>query len=395
MNLSEIVVTHALRTPIGKFQGALSSLSAVQLGTHAVKTLLEQSRVDLALVGEVIMGQARQAGGGPNPARQVAVGAGLPHSVPAYTVNKACASGLKAIVLGATAIMNGDAEVVVAGGMESMSNVPFMLTADARSGWRLGHHEVPDLMYRDGFHCPLADQLMGRTAETLRIQYNISRQEQDEFAANSHNKAEAAQKAGKFDAEIAPIAIAGKKGDVVVSRDEGIREGCKPGDMAKLKPVFMEDGTIHPGNASGITDGASALLLMSAPTAKRLGYAPLARLEGYASAGVDPKLMGIGPVPATARLTARLGLRVGDFDLVELNEAFAAQVLACDREMKVPRDRLNVNGGAIALGHPIGNTGARIATTLVHELKRRGGKRGLATLCVSGGMGFSLSLTRQ
>ncbi|MCC6573679.1 MAG: thiolase family protein [Planctomycetes bacterium] len=396
MNFSDIVITHALRTPIGKFQGSLANLTAVQLGTHAVKSILGQSKIDPKLVGEVVMGHARQAGNGPNPARQVAIHAGIPDTATAFTINKACASGLKAIVLAAQSVMNGDVEVAVAGGMESMSNVPFMLSADARQGWRLGHHEVTDLMYRDGFHCPLADQLMGRTAETLRMRYKITREEQDEFAAGSHNKAEAAQKAGKFKDEIAPITLKDKKGETVMERDEGIREGCKPADMAKLKPVFMDDGTIHPGNASGITDGGSALLLMSATTAKKLGYAPLARLEGYAIAGVDPKIMGIGPLPATAKLNSKLGLTNADYDLFEVNEAFAAQVLACDREMKLPRDKMNVNGGAIALGHPIGNTGARLVTTLVHEMKRRGDvKRGLATLCVSGGMGFSLSLTRQ
>jgi acetyl-CoA C-acetyltransferase len=304
----------------------------------------------------------------------------------------ACASGMRAIVLGAQAILQGDAEIVVAGGMESMSNVPHMI-AGLRDGLRMGNKEVTDLMYRDGFLCPLADQLMGRTAETLRMQYNISREEQDEFATASQNKAEAAIKAGRFSDEIAPITIAGRKGSVTIEHDEPMREGLKVADLARLKPVFMDDGTIHPGNASGITDGASATLIMRADTAKKLGYKPLARIEGWAFAGVDPKVMGIGPVPATQKLNTKLGLKIGDYDLVELNEAFAAQVLACDREMKIPRDRLNVNGGAIALGHPIGNTGARIVTTLIHELSRRGGKRGLATLCVSGGLGASMALT--
>jgi len=394
VKFSDIVITHAQRTPIGKYTGALAGFSAVQLGTHAVSALLKNSAIDPKLVGQVIMGHGRQAGNGPNTARQVTLRAGLPETTIAYTINMACASGLKAIVLAAQAILSGECSVAIAGGMESMSNVPFMLSADARNGWRMGHHEVTDLMYRDGFHCPLADQLMGRTAETLRIKYNISRVEQDEFAANSHNKAEAAIKAGKFKDEIAAITIKDKKGDLLLDRDEGVREGCTGEQMAKLKPVFMDEGTVHPGNASGITDGGSALLLMSQATAKQLGHRMLARLEGFAFAGVDPKIMGIGPVPATAALNDELGWNTDSYDLIELNEAFAAQALACDREMHIPRDRLNVNGGAIALGHPIGNTGARIVTTLVHELQRRGGKRGLATLCVSGGLGASLAVSR-
>jgi acetyl-CoA C-acetyltransferase len=391
MDFKDIVITHARRTPIGKFGGGLASLSAVDMGVHAVKAVL--SGIDPKLVDEVYMGQARQAGAGPNPARQASIRAGLPETTIATTVNMACASGLKAIVLAAQQIQLGLAQVVVAGGMESMSNVPHIL-AGMRDGYRLGHAEVIDLMYRDGFHCPMADQLMGRTAETLRIQYNISRAEQDEFASASHNKAEAAIKAGAFKAEISPITIKGRKGDTVISADEPVREGSKVADMAKLKPVFMDDGTVTPGNASGITDGASALLLMTAAKAKQLGLPVLARLEGFAFAGVDPKVMGIGPVPATQKLNKQLGLKIEDYDLVELNEAFAAQVLACDRELRIPRERLNIRGGAIALGHPIGNTGARIVTTLAHALQQNDKRRGLATLCVSGGLGVALSVTR-
>jgi acetyl-CoA C-acetyltransferase len=394
--MTDIVITHAKRTPIGKFSGTLAPLGAVDMGVHAAKAILEESGIDPAKVNEVYFGHARQAGCGPNPARQVTIRAGLPETVIATTVNQACASGLKATVLGAQQILSGEAEVVIAGGMESMSNVPHMLSG-LRDGYRLGHAEVTDLMYRDGFLCPLADQLMGRTAETLRIQYEISRAEQDEFAAQSHNKAEAAIKAGAFKAEIAPVTIKGRKGDVTLSDDEPVREGMTPEQMGKLRPVFMpedEGGTIHPGNASGITDGATALLLMKAETASKLGYEPLARIEGWAFAGVDPKVMGIGPVPATRALNEKLNLKVEDYDLIELNEAFAAQVLACDRELNIPRERLNVNGGAIALGHPIGNTGARILATLAHALKQRDGKRGLATLCVSGGLGASVSLVR-
>jgi acetyl-CoA C-acetyltransferase len=392
--MTDIVITHARRTPIGKFGGGLSGLSAVDMGVHAVKAVLAESGIDPARVDEVYMGHARQAGCGPNPARQVTIRAGLRETTVATTINQACASGLKAAVLAAQQILAGEAEIVVAGGMESMSNVPHMI-AGMRDGLRLGHKEVTDLMYRDGFLCPLADQLMGRTAETLREQYNIPREEQDEFAAASHNKAEAAIKAGHFKAEIAPITVPGKKGDTLIDTDEPVRFGQTAAELARLKPVFLDGGTVHPGNASGITDGASALLLMSRKTASKLGFAPLARIEGWAFAGVDPKVMGIGPVPATRKLNEKLKLQLEDYDLVELNEAFAAQVLACDRELKIPRERLNVNGGAIALGHPIGNTGARIITTLIYALKQRGAKRGLATLCVSGGLGAALSLVRE
>ncbi|MBX3460415.1 MAG: acetyl-CoA C-acetyltransferase [Planctomycetes bacterium] len=389
--MTDIVITHAKRTPIGRFGGTLAPLGAVAMGTHAVKAVLAESGIDPALVNEVYFGHARQAGCGPNPARQVTINAGLPQATIATTVNMACASGLKAVVLAAQQIQNGEAEVCIAGGMESMSNVPHMI-AGLRDGLRMGHQEVTDLMYRDGFLCPLADQLMGRTAETLREQYAIAREEQDAFAAASHNKAEAAIKAGNFKAEIAPITLKGKKGDTVMEADEPVRFGQTAAEMAKLKPVFMDGGTVHPGNASGITDGASALLLMSAKTAAKLGLEPLARIEGWAFAGVDPKVMGIGPVPATRKLNEKLKLAMEDYDLVELNEAFAAQVLACDRELHIPPERLNVNGGAIALGHPIGNTGARIITTLVHAMRQREAKRGLATLCVSGGLGASISL---
>jgi acetyl-CoA C-acetyltransferase len=392
--MTDIVITHARRTPIGKFGGGLSGLSAVDMGVHALKSVLAESGIDPARVDEVYMGHARQAGCGPNPARQVTIRAGLRETTVATTINQACASGLKAAVLAAQQILAGEAEIVVAGGMESMSNVPHMI-AGMRDGLRLGHKEATDLMYRDGFLCPLADQLMGRTAETLREQYNIPREEQDEFAAASHNKAEAAIKAGHFKAEIAPIPVPGKKGDTLIDTDEPVRFGQTAAELARLKPVFLDGGTVHPGNASGITDGASALLLMSRKTASKLGFAPLARIEGWAFAGVDPKVMGIGPVPATRKLNEKLKLKLEDYDLVELNEAFAAQVLACDRELKIPRERLNVNGGAIALGHPIGNTGARIITTLIYALKQRGAKRGLATLCVSGGLGAALSLVRD
>lgn len=392
--MTDIVITHARRTPIGKFGGALSSLSAVQMGTHAIKAVLDKSGVDPARVGQVLMGHARQAGCGPNPARQAAIHAGIPDSAVAWTINQACASGTKAVVEGAKAIANGEAEIVIAGGMESMSNVPFMVEG-MRDGLRLGNKPLTDLMYRDGFHCPLADQLMGRTAETLAEKYDISREEQDEFSCNSHNKAEAAITDGRLQEEIEPITIKTRKGETVIDRDEPTRFGQTIEAQRKLKPVFKEGGTVTAANASGITDGASAVMLMSAATAKELGYTPMARIEGSACAGIDPKVMGLGPVPSTQALMKKLNLSIEDFDLIELNEAFAAQVLACDRELKMPRDRLNVNGGAISLGHPIGNTGARIIVTLLYEMQRRDAKRGLATLCVSGGLGAAVSLVRE
>ncbi|MCA8915718.1 MAG: thiolase family protein [Planctomycetes bacterium] len=393
MEFKDIVICSAKRTPIGKFSGGLSSLSAVEMGVHAVHAVLAESGIDPKLVDEVYMGHARQAGCGPNPARQVSIRTGIPETSVATTINMACASGLKAIVLGAQQIQLGISDVVVAGGMESMTNVPHMLTG-MRDGYRLTHGEVIDLMYRDGFHCPLADQLMGRTAETLREQYDLSREEQDEFAVHSHHKAEKAIKAGAFKAEISPVTIKTRKGETLIEHDEPVREGQSMQALGKLHAVFMEGGSVTPGNASGITDGASAVLLMSAARAKELGLEVLARLEGFAFAGVDPKVMGLGPVPATRKLNEQLGLKIEDYDLVELNEAFAAQVLACDRELKIPRDRLNVNGGAIALGHPIGNTGARIVTTLAHAMKQRKANRGLATLCVSGGLGAAVSIVR-
>ncbi|MHC4840925.1 MAG: thiolase family protein [Planctomycetota bacterium] len=393
MELNKIVITHAKRTPIGKFGGGLAPLSAVEMGTHAVKAVLEESGIDKASIDEVYMGHARQAGCGPNPARQVMINAGIANTGVATTVNMACASGLKAILLGAQSIVNGDAKVVISGGMESMSNVPHMIEG-FRDGLRLGHKELTDLMYRDGFHCPLADQLMGRTAETLREQYELTREQQDEFASASHNKAEAAIEAGNFKAEIAPITVKFRRKENLIENDEPPRYGQTAEGMAKLPAVFMEGGSVTPGNASGITDGGSAVLLMHEGTAKELGFEVLARLEGYAFAGVDPKVMGIGPVPATRKLNEKLGLKIDDYDLIELNEAFAAQALSCINELGIDTAKTNVNGGAISLGHPIGNTGARIIVTLIHAMKQRDAKRGLASLCVSGGLGASVSLTR-
>jgi len=391
MSSRTVVVTHALRTPIGKYLGGLSGLTAADLGIHVVKALLAQSGVAPADVGELIFGNARQAGGGPNVARQILVKSGLPQTSTAYTVNMACGSGLKSVQLAAESVRRGDVKVAVAGGTESMSRLPFFLE-NFRTGYRLGHAPVVDAMYKDGFDCPMAKKPMGATADTLAKKYEIGRPEQDEYAANSQQKCEAARKAKKFEAEIAPITIEGKAGPTILAADEHPRDGITAASMAKLPPVFDKNGTVHAGNSSGITDGAAALLLMDEEEAQRRGLSPLARLGEFVQVGVDPEIMGIGPVPAVQELGRRTGRKLDDFDLIELNEAFAAQVLACDRELKLPRDRLNVNGGAIALGHPIGATGARILVTLLHEMRKRSARRGLATLCVSGGLGVALEV---
>lgn len=391
---NRIVVTHAARTPIGRFLGAFRDLTAVQLGTSAVKGLLDRAGVDPSTVDEVIFGCGRQAGSGTNLARQVAVHAGVPVRSPAFTVNKACASSLKAITLAAQAILLGEREIVVAGGTESMSRLPFYLD-DLRLGWRMGHKTVQDGMYRDGFLCPLCGELMGRTAERLAEQYGIPREEQDRYAVESQHRCEAAAAAGRFDDEIVPVDVPARRGETVrVARDEHPRAGATVEGMRKLKPVFKKDGTVHAGNSSGITDGAAAVLVMSETRARALGLEPLATVEAWVSAGVDPKIMGIGPVPAVRALEEKTGAKLEDYDLIELNEAFAAQILACDRELHLDHDRVNVNGGAIALGHPIGATGARIVVTLLHEMRRRGSHRGLATLCVSGGLGMAVSFVR-
>ncbi|MEM7164457.1 MAG: thiolase family protein [Planctomycetota bacterium] len=388
-----VVVLNALRTPIGKFLGSFSKLSAADLGVHVVEGLLQRTGVAAAAVDELIFGVGRQAGGGPNPARQIAVRAGVPESRTAYTVNMACGSGLLSIIQGAQSIERGDADLVVAGGAESMSRLPYYLE-NARDGYRLGHGELVDGMYRDGFHCPLADQLMGRTAENLAEEFDISRTEQDEYAVQSQHRCETARAAGHFEAEILPVEVRVRREMKTISADEHPRDGATLESMAKLRPVFKEDGTVHPGNSSGITDGAAALILASEKKAAELGMTPIGRLGRATRAGVEPARMGIGPVPAVDKLLAQTGLELHDFDLIELNEAFAAQVIACERGLDLDRDRLNVNGGAIALGHPIGATGARIVTTLLHEMARRDVGRGLATLCISGGMGLALEVQR-
>jgi acetyl-CoA C-acetyltransferase len=389
--MKAVFILSAVRTAIGKYGGSLRDFSAADMGVVAAKAALERAGVAAEEVDEAIFGHGRQAGSGPNPARQIAVRAGVPVSVPAYTVNQACASGMKAIVLGYQEIVLGNAEVILAGGTESMSRLPYYLES-ARWGARLGHQELVDSMYRDGFFCPLSQLIMGETAEVLAEQYKISREEQDAFALASQQRAEQAIEAGRFGDEIVPVVVKEKKGEPTFSMDEHPRLHSTAESLAKLSPVFSRTGTITAGNSSGITDAAAALVLVSEDRLKRLGASPLARIVDYASAGVDPRLMGIGPVPAVQKLLKKTGTRLENFDVVELNEAFAAQVLACDRELHFDRERLNVNGGAIALGHPIGCTGARITVTLLHEMKKRGARRGLATLCVSGGMGMALEL---
>jgi acetyl-CoA C-acetyltransferase len=388
-----IYLAAAVRTPIGKFGGGLSSLTAADLGIASAKATLARSGIDPTAIDEVIFGNARQAGVGPNASRQIAIKSGLRHETPAYTVNQACGSGLRAIMNAADQIRLGQASVILAGGTESMSNTPYLLPR-ARWGYRMGDAEVIDGMYRDGFLCPLADEMMGATAETLADRYDISREEQDAYAVETQRRAGIAYDEGRFRDEIVPVIVPGRKGDVIIDKDEHPRFDADLGSLAKLPPVFRKDGTVHAGNSSGVTDGASSMLVASADAIQRHGLKPMARIVGYAQAGVDPKIMGIGPVPATRALLADTNLTLDDVDLIEINEAFAAQVIACDRELHFDRAKLNVHGGAISLGHPIGATGARITTTLLHALASRDKRLGLATLCISGGMGLSLLVER-
>jgi len=386
-----VYILSAVRTPIGKFGGSLASLTAADMGVVAAKAAMERAGVRPEQVEETIFGNARQAGGGPNPARQISVRSGVPQEVPAFTVNKACASGMKSIALAYQAILLGESSCILAGGTESMSRLPYYLDG-ARWGYRLGNQELVDGMYRDGFFCPLAKMVMGETAELLAGQYKITRDEQDELALMSQTRAARAIAAGRFDAELVPVTIEGKKGTTTLARDEHPFPDASLEKLGKLPPVFSKTGTISAGNSSGITDGAAAVVVASEHFVKQNNLKPLARIAAVASAGVDPRTMGIGLVPALRKLEDKHGLRLHDFGLIELNEAFAAQVLACDRELNFNRERLNVNGGAIALGHPIGCTGTRITVTLLHEMLKRNTKRGVATLCVSGGMGMALAL---
>jgi acetyl-CoA C-acetyltransferase len=390
MSQKEVVIVSAVRTAIGNFQGTLSVVSATKLGAVVLEAALSKAGVAKEQVGEVIMGNVLQAGLGQNPARQAAVWAGLQHEVPAMTINKVCGSGLKAVHLATQSIVSGDNDVVLAGGMENMSQAPYLLEG-ARGGFRMGDQKVVDSMIRDGLWCAFNDYHMGITAENLASQYEISREQQDEFAAWSHEKAQKAIAAGRFKDEIVPVEIPQKKGDPLLFEvDESPRVGVTVESLAKLRPAFKKDGTVTAGNASGINDGAAALLIMSREKADELGVKPLARIIANASAGVDPSIMGIGPVQATKRALAKAGLTLEDIDLIEANEAFAVQSLAVGKELGFDREKLNVNGGAVALGHPIGASGARILVTLIHELHRReGAKYGLATLCIGGGQGVA------
>lgn len=399
-DLGEVVIVAGARTPIGRYGGAFRHVHPAELAATATRAALERARVDPQSIDEVLMGHGRQAGSGPNTARQVVKRAGLPETVPAYTINKACASSLQAVASGAHSILAGESEVIVAGGMESMSRMPYLVDSeDARWGHRMGNFDLVDAMYRDGFTCSLCGLVMGETAEVLARQYRISREESDAYALETQHRAAAALRSKRFDDEIAAVNVTDAKGkSTTVSVDEHPRPETTIEDLRKLPTVFGDveghPGIITAGTSSGITDGAAALVLMSEKKATSSGIKPRARILGWASAAVDPRIMGIGPVPAVRKLFDRLHLTMDDFDLVELNEAFAPQVLAVLRDLPIPSEKLNVNGGAIALGHPIGATGARLVVTLLHEMEKRGVRRGLATLCVSGGLGMAMAIER-
>ncbi len=393
--MQDVVIVAATRTAIGSFGGQFASIPAHELGATVIRALLEKSAIDPAIVDEVILGQVLTAGCGQNPARQAAIHGGLPFSVPALNLNKVCGSGLKALHLGAQAIRCGDADVIIAGGQESMSLSPHLMPS-SRTGLRMGHGKLIDSMIHDGLWDAFNDYHMGTTAENLVNKYQISREEQDAFAAASQQKAVAAQEAGHFDAEITPVKVPQRKGDPLeINRDENPRSGTTAESLARLRPAFQKDGSVTAGNASGLNDGAAAVLLMSAAKAQELGLPVLARIAAYANAGVDPAIMGIGPVSATQRCLQKAGWQIADLDLIEANEAFAAQALAVGRELKWDAEKVNVNGGAIALGHPIGASGCRVLVTLLHEMMRRDAKKGLATLCIGGGQGVALALQRD
>jgi acetyl-CoA C-acetyltransferase len=388
--MSDIVIVSAARTPVGSFNGALSSLPASDLGKIAIEAAVSRAGITPADVDEVILGQVLQAAAGQGPARQASVKAGVPVESPAWSLNQLCGSGLRAVALGAQQIADGSATIVVAGGQESMSQAPH--AQNLRGGQKMGDLQFVDTMIKDGLWDAFHGYHMGQTAENIASRWQITRQDQDVFAVASQNKAEAAQKAGKFDDEIVPVTIKGRKGDTIVDKDEFIRHGATLESVQGLKPVFNKEGSVTAANASGLNDGAAALVLMSADEAAKRGLKPLARIASWANAGVDPAIMGTGPIPASKKALEKAGWSVSDLDLVESNEAFAAQSLCVVRELGLDPAKVNVNGGAIAIGHPIGASGARILTTLVHELKRSGGKKGLATLCVGGGMGVAMCI---
>lgn len=391
--MNDIVIVAAARTAVGKFGGALAKVPAAELGATVIRALLARSGVKPEQVSEVILGQVLTAGVGQNPARQAVIRAGLPQGVPAMTINKVCGSGLKAVMLAAQSIQSGDAEIVIAGGQENMSASPHLLNG-SRDGFRMGDAKLVDSMIVDGLWDAFNDYHMGITAENLAKKYGVTREEQDAFSTASQNKAEAAQAAGRFKDEIVPVVIPSKKGDVVFDADEFIKPGVTIEQLAALRPAFDKAGTVTAGNASGINDGAAAVLLMTAQKAAELGLKPLATIRAYASAGVDPSVMGIGPAPASRRALERAGWTHAELDLIEGNEAFAAQACAVNKEMGWDTSKINVNGGAIAIGHPIGASGCRILVTLLHEMQRRDSKKGLATLCIGGGMGVALCVER-
>jgi acetyl-CoA C-acetyltransferase len=388
----EIVIVSAARTAVGSFNGAFAAIPAHELGAAVIKAALTRARVDAGEVDEVILGQVLTAGQGQNPARQAAIKAGVPQDKTAFGINQVCGSGLRTVALAMQQIANGDAKIVVAGGQESMSLSQH--GAHLRAGTKMGDLKFVDTMIRDGLTDVFNGYHMGQTAENVAAKWQLNRHEQDQFALASQNKAEAAQKAGRFKEEVIPFTVSGKKGDVVVDTDEYIRAGATLDNLAKLKPAFAKDGTVTAGNASGINDGAAALVLMSAKDADARGLTPLARIVSWATAGVDPAIMGTGPIPASRKALERAGWKVKDLDLVEANEAFAAQALAVNKDMGWDPTIVNVNGGAIAIGHPIGASGARVLVTLLHEMQRRGAKKGIATLCIGGGMGIALTVAR-
>jgi acetyl-CoA C-acetyltransferase len=391
--MESVVIVAAKRTAVGKFGGAFNNVSAVDLGATVIRNLLESTGIAGDQVDEVILGQVLTAGVGQNPARQSVIKAGLPKEVPALTINMVCGSSLKAVMLGAQAIKSGDAEIVIAGGQESMSSSPHVLNG-SRNGLRMGDGKLIDSMIVDGLWDVYNDYHMGVTAENVAKKYGISRQEQDEFACASQNKAEVAQKSGKFSDEIVPYTIKNKKGDIIVDADEYPRHGTTLEMLAGLRPAFDKEGTVTAGNASGINDGAAMVMLMSASKAKALGLKPLATIKSYASTGIDPSIMGIGPISASKRCLEIAGWAVGDLDLLEINEAFAAQAIAVNKDVGWDTAKVNVNGGAIAIGHPIGASGARVLVSLLHEMQRRDAKKGLTSLCIGGGMGVALAVER-
>jgi len=393
--MQEVVIVAAGRTGIGSFAGSLAKIPAYELGATVIKALLEKTGIAPEQVSEVILGHVLTAGCGQNPARQALIKAGIPVHVPALTINQVCGSGLKAVTLGAQAIANGDAEIVIAGGQENMSLAPHILPG-SRDGFRMGAATLVDSMVYDGLTDVYSQMHMGITAENVAEKYGICREDQDAFAAASQNKAEAAQKAGKFAEEIIPVMIPQRKGDpVAFATDEFIKHGVTADSLGKLRPAFKKEGTVTAGNASGINDGAAAVILMSARRAEQMGLKPLARIKSFASAGVEPSIMGMGPVPASQRTLERAGWTVDDLDLIEANEAFAAQAMGVACEMKWDSSKINVNGGAIAIGHPIGASGCRVLVSLLHEMQRRDAKKGLATLCIGGGMGVALAVERD